>query len=106
MEEPHDVNPLTKLWTKLVASSLLTLCMYEYFCLAEIAIACVIGSVEDERTFNTLTFIKSYLRNRMGVHLNCTILMYAQGFWQRKTFPYLDAITIWAKVKEHLGVHL
>lgn len=71
MEEPMDVNLVTKLWTKLSTSSLLGLRMSEFFRLAEIVMATMIGSVEDERTFNTLTFMKSKLRNRLGLHLNC-----------------------------------
>jgi hypothetical protein len=36
----------------------------EYIKLCEIAVTVVLGSVEDERTFSTLGFMKSKLRNR------------------------------------------
>jgi hypothetical protein len=37
---------------------------------ANIAVTVVLGSVEDERTFSTLKFMKSKLQNRLGGHLD------------------------------------
>ncbi len=37
--------------------------IFEYFKLVELAIVAVLGSVEDEFTFSTVTFMKSKLRN-------------------------------------------
>jgi hypothetical protein len=39
--------------------------------LVEVAIVALIGSVEDECTYSTLTFIKSKLRNRLAINLGC-----------------------------------
>jgi len=41
----------------------------------------VIGSVEDERTFFTLTFMKSTLQNQLARHLDIAIRMFAQDFF-------------------------
>jgi hypothetical protein len=41
----------------------------EFIKVAELAVTAVLGSVEDERTFSTLRFMKSKIRNRLGIHL-------------------------------------
>ena len=66
MEEPHDMNPVTKLWTKLGSNVLLLSRLSEYMKVANIAMTVVLGSVEDERTFSTLKFMKSKFRNKFG----------------------------------------
>jgi hypothetical protein len=38
----------------------------------------VLGSVEDEQTFSTITFMKDKLCNRLGLQLDTTICMFAQ----------------------------
>lgn len=67
------MNPVTRLWRKLVGNPLIRTKMGEWLKLAKIAIVIVIGSVEDERTFSNLSFIKSKLATP---RLNCTICMY------------------------------
>jgi hypothetical protein len=52
----------------------------EFIKVAEIAVTTVLGSVEDERTFSTLGFMKSKLRNRLGSHLGTTVKMFSQPF--------------------------
>jgi hypothetical protein len=39
--------------------------------------------VEDERTFSTLTFMKSKLQNRLAGHLDIAIYMFVE-----KTYPF------------------
>jgi hypothetical protein len=56
MEPPFLVNPFTKLWCSLSMSHILKHSFPEYFKLAKIATMQVLGSVEDERTFSTLSF--------------------------------------------------
>jgi hypothetical protein len=62
-------------------SQILKLKMFELFKLVELVIVMVLGSVEDERTFSTLTFMKSKLRNRPTTHLDLVVRMYAQDFF-------------------------
>ena len=59
-----DKNPFTRLWDLVSGSAVLTKMIPEYLKLAEIGCAFVLGSVEDERIFNSLKFLKSRLRNR------------------------------------------
>jgi hypothetical protein len=58
IEEPHDMNPVTKLWMKLGSNALLLSCLSEYMKVANIAMTAVLGSVDNERTFSTLKFMK------------------------------------------------
>jgi hypothetical protein len=61
---PHIpiLNPLTKLWRQLEANSALSTSFSKYIKLTEIAMVHVLGSMEDERAFSSLTFLKDRLR--------------------------------------------
>jgi hypothetical protein len=48
----------------------------------------VLGSMEDERTFSNLVFMKTKLRNRLMIHLDLVVWMYAQDFYDYGTFPF------------------
>jgi hypothetical protein len=78
MEPPFLVNPFTKLWCSLSMSHILKHSFLEYFKLAKIATMQVLGSVEDERTFSTLFFMKSKLRNRLSHHLHTLLGMFSK----------------------------
>jgi hypothetical protein len=41
----------------------------------------VLGSMEDERTFSTLYFMKSKLINRLNEHLHMVVHIYPQTFF-------------------------
>jgi 2-C-methyl-D-erythritol 4-phosphate cytidylyltransferase len=56
---------LTKLWRIIDDSTMLQHGLSEYLKLAEVEIVLVIGSVEDERIFSTLSFMKDKLHNRL-----------------------------------------
>ncbi len=62
-------------------SQILKIKMFEFFRLVELVIVMVLGSVEDERTFSTLTFMKSKLRNHLTTHFDLVVKMYAQDFF-------------------------
>jgi hypothetical protein len=106
MEAPHDVNPVTKLWQRLGCNGLLVSRLSEYMRLAEIAITAVLGSAEDERTFSNLAFVKNKVRNRLGGHLDTTVKMYSQGFYDLQSFPYSDAFNHWRREKDKVNAHL
>ena len=95
MERPLQVNPFTALWRTLSSNAHLKSHIGEFMKLAEIACVQVLGSVEDERTFSNLAFIKSKLRNRLTTHLETAIGMYAQSFYSIDTFPYGAAYATW-----------
>jgi hypothetical protein len=92
MAEPKDENPMIKLWHQLDSNNLLVHCLYEIMWLAKQAIVQVIGSVEDERTFSTLTFMKSKIRKLLVEHLDIAICMFTQDFFTKKTFPFQVAM--------------
>lgn len=58
-------NPLMKLWRVVDTSSMLRPGLSKYLKLAEIATILVLGSMEDERTFSTLSFMK----DKLCIHL-------------------------------------
>jgi hypothetical protein len=60
----------------------------KYFKLAKIVIAQVLGSIEDEWTFSTLSFMKSKLQNRFNEHLFMVVNMYFQTFFTLENFLY------------------
>lgn len=104
ISEPFDENPLTKVWSRLAASPTLRERLSEWFKVAEIAMVTVLGSVEDERTFSTMNWVKSKVRNRRGEHLDASVRLFAQPFWTSETFPYQDAITEWFNAKDRVGL--
>jgi hypothetical protein len=73
--------------------------------LAEIANTTVLGSVEDERTFSSLKFIKSRLKNRLEGNLDTIVTVFSQGYYNLESFPYADAYSHWRAAKDRQGVH-
>jgi hypothetical protein len=50
----------------------------------------VLGNVEDERCFSTLSFMKSKLWNQLTTHLDLVVKMFAQDHYILDTFPFED----------------
>jgi hypothetical protein len=100
MEQPHTVNPVTKLWQKLGCNALLLSKLSEYMKLAQIAVTAVLGSCEDERTFSTLAFVKNKVRNRLQGNLDTCICMFSQGWYSLESFPYNQAFDKWSEQKD------
>jgi hypothetical protein len=73
MKEEFLVNHVIQLWTKINSSSILKCKLSKCMKLAEIACVQVLGSVENERCFLVVAFMKNKLRNRLTCHLDlCT----------------------------------
>ena len=106
MAESKDPNLVTKLWQKVGTDGLLLNRLSEFIKVAEIAITVVLDSVKDEHTFSNLAFIKSKLRNKLGVHLDACVRLFSQGFYSQDTFPYHEAITLWKEKCLRVGVAL
>jgi ABC-type antimicrobial peptide transport system permease subunit len=107
MVEPKNENPLTKLWRQLATNNLSMVRLYEFMKLAKLVIFQVIGSLEDEKTFSTLNFMKSTLWNQLVGHLKIAIRMFIQDFYTKETFPFHQAIAHWNdadKVKVTMNV--
>jgi hypothetical protein len=60
----------------------------EYNKLAKIVVVQVMGSMEDEMTFNNLTFMKNKLRNHWTTHLDICVYIFNQNNLSGSTFPY------------------
>jgi hypothetical protein len=105
LEPPYDVNPVSKLWQKLGCNGLLFSKLSKFIRLAEIAITTVMGSVDDERTFSSLKFIKSRLRSRLEGNLDTVVRVFSQGYYNLESFSYIDAYKHWRATKEWQGVH-
>jgi predicted P-loop ATPase/GTPase len=67
------INPVTRLWRSIDANSYLRISLSEFLKVAEIAIAMVLGSVQDEHTFSTISFMKNRLRNQLTTNLELTV---------------------------------
>ena len=106
MEEPRDENPLIKVWVRIGQNALMLSRLSEYIKVAEIAVAVVLGSVEDERTFSTLSFMKSKLRNRLGGHVDTCVKLFSQSFFTLETFPLTKAISSWREERTRRGVDM
>jgi hypothetical protein len=93
IDNNFGVNPLSRLWQKLSSNALLASKLSEFVKLAEIAAVTVLGSVEDERTFSTLNYVKSKVRNNLQEHLDLVVRMFGQDFFELKSFSMQDAIS-------------
>jgi hypothetical protein len=103
MLHPFDKNPFTRLWDIVSGSAMLTKMILEYLKLAEIECAFVLGSVEDERSFSSLKFLKSRLRNRLEDKLPLMVRMHGQNFYTQETFSYKQALDSWKNVRMRYG---
>jgi hypothetical protein len=63
--------------------------------LVELVTVQILSSVEDERCFSTLAFMKSKLCNRLTIHLSIVVRMFAQQFYTLENFPYVECIEQW-----------
>jgi len=95
MLPPFDVNPLTKIWWVLDSNNSLTQNFGEFLKLAEMAMVHVIRSVEDERLFSSLGFLKSKLRSKLDEHIEVVVGMYSQRVFDLENFPYQRVFDEW-----------
>ena len=94
---------VTKLWTKLAESEVLQESISEYFKLAELCLTMILGSVEDERVFSALGFLKSKLRNKLDKNLENCLRLYTSTY-EINTFPYERALQLWKKKCQRRGL--
>ncbi len=66
--------------------------LLKYLNLVELTIVMVLRSVEDERAFSTMNFMKSKLYNQLTIHLNFVVWMHAQIFYKFETFPFYKSL--------------
>ena len=62
------------------------------------------GSVEDERLFSIMNFIKNELRNRLkNPLLTDLVRLFASNIWSLADFPYKKAIELWESMCSRRG---
>jgi hypothetical protein len=89
---------------KLTSDVLLCAHFFKFIKVVELDVVQIMGSVEDERTYSTLTFMKTRLRNKICEHLDLVVCMFAQPFYIVDSFPYNDAIIAWTNEKARKGL--
>ncbi len=68
----------------------------EFLRLYELAMVMVPGSVEDERMFSAMNFIRSDRRNRLKAkHLTVCARLFKDVLYTPSTFPLAKAVGIW-----------
>jgi len=77
MLPPFSCNPTFELWQRLGSSGIPKEMLLEFLKLVEISIMITLGSIKDEWTFLTLTYINNKLKNHLTIHLDMVIRMYA-----------------------------
>jgi hypothetical protein len=98
-------NPLSVVQDRISASKYLSNCLQAFGKVAKIAVVTVLTSVEDERTFSTLSWMKSKVRNRLNGHLDCTLRVFSQPWFSVTNFPYQLAVDHWESVVARRGVN-
>jgi hypothetical protein len=97
-----NIPGITKLWRKISLSTTTLENISAWVRFANLALAIPIGSVDNERTFSAMKYIKSAIRNRLvGVHLNSCVRLFVQDSFEVHTFPYEKAYDFW--LKPHRG---
>jgi hypothetical protein len=95
MKWPFKVNHVTRMWLSIDSKSFLCYALSEYVKLADPGICMVLGSVQDERTFSTITFLKTRVRNKLTTHLSLIMGMKTRPFFSIDSFPYDVAYNSW-----------
>jgi len=104
MDQPMDVNPMSRLWKKLSSNALLCVQLSKFMKVVELVMVYIRGYIEDERTFSIMMFMKTKLQNQLCEHLNLVVHMFARPFYIVDIFPYDDAIMAWINEKERRGL--
>jgi hypothetical protein len=91
----------------LVSNVVLALKLSKFLKLVEIAIVMVVSSMEEERTFSMVSFMKSKLCNHLMTHLDLVVQIYMQEFYKLvssiEISPSYTRIEDWGKEKLHYG---
>lgn len=59
------------------------------------ALVHVLGSVEDERLFSSMGFLKSKLRNKLEEHIELVVGMFSHRVFSLENFPYQKVFDNW-----------
>jgi hypothetical protein len=95
METGKACGSMTSCWQVLASMPTMFKSISEFARLAELVIAIPVCSVENERVFSVLKYIKSPIRNKLTVHLNTAVRMFAQSSFTLEDFDYDKAFEFW-----------
>lgn len=101
--EPTKNNTIKYLWMKLYPSSYLQGNISEYFILYELCQILILDSVEYKRVFNTLSFIKSKLWNKLDKNLDTCIRLYVSSY-SLDSFQIERVVDLWFSAAQRRGV--
>ncbi|KAJ9519060.1 hypothetical protein QJQ45_003537 [Haematococcus lacustris] len=86
----------TKLWRYLDGQPITKADISEYIKLAELALVMTPGSVEEQRMFSAMAYLKDDTRNRLQeCHLNVCARVFSSKHFELDTFPFERAISKW-----------
>ena len=103
IEDPLSNGSITRLWIKLdTRSDTLKEHLSKYFKLVELCQTMILGSIEDERIFSLVSFLKSKLRNRLDNNLVSCARLYISNYDINK-FPYERALALWTSICSRRG---
>ena len=88
-----EYGVVIKLWTILGEIQFLQENMSEYFKLVDLCQTMILGSVEDERMFSALSFLKSKLRNKLDKNVDTCLRLYVTKY-KVENFPYERALSL------------
>jgi hypothetical protein len=107
----HDNKPalppaIKQFWNEIGCMPSVAATFPEFIRLVQIAMVMVGGSVQDERVFSTLAFIKNDLRScLLEEHLDaCLVLYTSKDAFTLSSFPYRKAYDEWFIRRMRLGV--
>jgi hypothetical protein len=102
LKKPYDINPVTRLWHSIDVNSFLKQALSKYPIVVEMAVVMVLESIQDERTFSTMNFMKSKLHNRLTNNLPLVCDFKSQNFFTLDSFPFDVAYESWCtETKRH-----
>jgi hypothetical protein len=79
-------NGFVQILKKLYSNVLLCAQLFEFMKVAKLVVVQIMDFMKDERTFSTLTFMKTRLWNHLCEHLDLVVQMFAQLFYIVDTF--------------------
>ena len=96
MTQPPHCQKRAAFWRELCFDAQFKVNCSEYLVLAELALVMVPASVEDERLFSAMNFIKNDLRNSLkNPHLTAAVRLFFSRQFTVETFPYMEALKAW-----------
>ncbi|PNG93959.1 hypothetical protein TSOC_015291 [Tetrabaena socialis] len=98
----YPKGTFTAFWTDLTRVPGVADSCSEYARLARLAATIVPGSVEAERAFSTMSYIKNKQRNRLKQpHLSACVRMKVQDWYSVSNFPYAGALQHWQNTVQY-----